>query len=167
MQRRRGPFLRRLAELGPPVVGERIVPMLENHILPILSHVPGPAAKLLFIYVLLQVMISQSTSVQRAWNATKRLVPHPVHRAVAAVGETSIGGAAWSATLAIRSGADRVFSPIHDVHEQQKQRGVEAADGLTQIKHAIDGVIVAPPAPTVDELMKEVEGSTPPPSRIR
>jgi hypothetical protein len=167
MPKPRRPFLRRIAELGPPVVRERIVPALENHILPILSHIPGPAIKLTILYVVLQVMLSQSTSVQKTWAATKRITPQPVHNAVAAVGETSVGSAAWNATLAIRSGANRVFRPVHDVHQQQRERGEEAAHGLNQIQQAIDGVIAEPASPTVDELMKKVEEGTPPASRIR
>ena len=167
MPKPRPTLLRRIAELAPPFFGERVVPVLENHVLPILSHLPGPAIKLTIVYVVLQVMLSQSTSVQSAWAAAKRLTPRPVHSAVIAVGETSVGGAAWSATLAIRSSADRVFRPVHEVHEQQKQRGAEAADGLIHIQQAIDGVIAPPVAPTVDELMKQVEDGTPPTSRSR
>ena len=141
--------------------------MLENHVLPILSHLPGPALKLSLAYVLLQVMLSQSMSVQGVWAAAKRITPRPVHNAVAAVGETSVGGAAWSATLAIRSGADRVFRPVHDVHEQQRQRGEEAADGLTRIQRAMDGVVAPTATQSVDELMKKVEEGTPPASRDR
>ena len=111
-------------------------------------------------------MLSQSTSVQGAWAAAKRVTPRPVHNAVAAVGETSVGGAAWSATLAIRSGADRIFRPVHDVHEQQKQRGEEAAEGLLHIQQAIDGITI-PATPSVDELMKKVEEGNPPASRSR
>ena len=159
-------LLRRLAELAPPAFGERVVPVLENHVFPILSHIPGPAIKLTILYVIFQVMLSQSTSVQGAWAAAKRITPQPVHSAVAAVGETSVGSAAWSVTLAIRSGADRVFKPVHDVHEQQKQRGEEAADGLLHIQQAIDGIAV-PATPSVDELMKKVEEGTPPTSRSR
>ena len=143
------------------MVRERVIPVLENQVLPILSHVPGPAIKLALGYVLLQVMLSQSTSVQTAWAAAKRITPRPVHSAVAAVGETAVGGAAWSATLAIRSGADRVFRPVRDVHEQQKQRGEDAADGLTQIQRVIDGAVGQPVTPTVDELVKKVEEGTP------
>jgi hypothetical protein len=166
MQKRRNAFLRRVAELAPPVVGERVIPFLENQVFPVLSYIPGPAIKLTIVYVVLQVMVSQSTSVQGAWAATKRITPRPVHRAVAAVGETSVGGAAWSATLAIRAGADRVFHPVRQVHDEQKLRGHEAANGLTQIQQALDGVIITPPLPTVDELMKKVEEGTPPTSRI-
>ena len=162
MSKPRSRLLRRIAELAPPVVGERLVPLLERQILPILSHLPGPAIQFTLVYVVLQVMLSQSTSVQRAWAAVKGVTPGPVHAAVAAVGETSVGGAAWSATLAIRSGADKVFQPVHDVHEQQRQRGEEAAAGLTQMQQAVDDVLGQPPPPTVDELMKKVEEGTPP-----
>ena len=168
MQKPRRPFLRRLAELAPPAVRDRLIPALENRVLPILSHITGPAVKFVLVYVVLQVMVSQSTIVQKAWSATKRITPRPVHTAVAAVGQTSVGGAAWSATLAIRSGADRVFRPVHDVHEQQRQRGEEAAQGLTDMQRAIDGVLDQPAAtPSVDDLMKKVEEGTPPTSRTR
>src|SRR5688500_12839405 len=167
MQQPRNRILRRLAELAPRAVRERLIPVLADHVLPILSHVTGPAINITLLYVIVQVMISQSTSVQRAWGAVKRATPRPVHSAVSAVAETSVGGAAWNATLAIRSGADRVFRPVHDIHEERRQRGEEAADGLTQIQQVIDGVLVQPPAPTVDELMKKVEEGTPPASRIR
>jgi hypothetical protein len=166
MPKPRRTFLRRIAEVAPPVFGERIVPLLENHVLPILSHIPGPAIKLTILYVIFQIMLSQSTSVQEAWAATKRITPRPVHSAVAAVGQTSVGGAAWSATLAIRSGADRIFKPVHDVHEQQKQRGEEAAEGLLHIQQVIDGITV-PATPSVDEMMKKVEEASPPTSSSR
>jgi hypothetical protein len=162
MSKPRSPLLCRIAELAPPVVGERVIPFLERQVLPILSHLPGPAIKFTLLYVVLQVMLTQSTSVQRAWAAVKGVTPRPVHSAVAAVGETSVGSAAWSATLAIRSGADRIFQPVHDVHEQQRQRGEEAAAGLTQIQRAVDDVLDQPATPTVDELMKKVEEGTPP-----
>ena len=167
MQKPRSPFLRRIAELAPPAVRDRVIPVLENHVLPILSHIPGPAIKVALVYVVLQVMLSQSTSVQRAWAATKRLTPRPVHNVVAAVGETSVGGAVWSASLAIRSGADRVFRPVHDVHERQRQKGEEAAEGLNRIQQAIDGLAVPPATQSVDDLMKKVEEGTPPASRDR
>ncbi len=141
--------------------------MLENQVFPILSHIPGPAIKFTVLYVIFQIMLSQSTSVQGAWAATKRITPRPVHNAVAAVGETSVGGAAWSATLAIRSGADRIFKPVHEVHEQQKLRGEEAADGLIHIQQAVDGITVPVATPSVDDLMKKVEEGTPPTSRHR
>ena len=166
MPKPRPTLLRRIARFAPPVFGERILPALENHVFPILSHIPGPAIKVTILYVIFQIMLSQSTSVQGAWAAAKRITPRPVHAAVAAVGETSVGGAAWSATLAIRSGADRIFKPVHDVHEQQKQRGEEAADGLVHIQQAIDGIAV-PATPSVDELMKKVEEGNPPTSRSR
>jgi len=156
-----------MAELAPPVIRERVLPVLENHILPILSYVPGPAIKLTLLYIVLQVMLSQSTSVQSAWSAVKRIAPGSVHSAVAAVGETSVGGAAWSATLAIRSGADRVFRPVHDVHDRQRQRGEQAADGLIHIQQVIDEVTAQPARPTVDELMEKIEEGTPPVSRNR
>jgi len=167
MPKPRSRFLQRIAELAPPVVRERVIPVLENQVLPILSHLPGPAIKITLVYVVLQVMLSQSTSVQGAWAAAKRLTPRPVHSAVAAVGETSVGGAVWSASLSIRSGADWVFRPVHDIHEQQKDRGEEAADGLMHIQRAIDGVVAPPATPSVDELMKKVEEGTPPGSRNR
>ena len=166
MPKPRPTLLRRIARHAPPVFGERILPALENHVFPILSHIPGPAIKLTILYVIFQIMLSQSTSVQGAWAAAKRITPRPVHAAVVAVGETSVGSAAWGATLAIRSGADRIFKPVHDVHEQQKQRGQEAADGLVHIQQAIDGITV-PATPSVDELMKKVEEGNPPTSRSR
>src|SRR5687768_14523955 len=107
MQQPRNRVLRRIAELAPRGVRERFIPLLENQVLPILSHVTGPAIKVALVYVVLQVLVWQSTSVQRAWAAAKRIIPRPVHNAVAGVAETSVGSAAWSATLAIRSGADR------------------------------------------------------------
>jgi len=165
--RHRRTLLQRIAELAPPSVRDRLVPMLENHVLPVLSHITGPAIKLTVAYVVFQVMLSQSSSVQAAWHAIKRVTPRPVHNAVAAVGETSVGGAAWSATLAIRSGADRVFRPVHDVHEQQRQRGEEAAEGVMQMQKAVDDVLGQPATPTVDELMRKVEEATPPSTRSR
>ena len=165
--RRRRSLLHRIADLTPPSVRDRLVPLLENHVLPVLSHVTGPAIKLTIAYVVFQVVLSQSTSVQAAWNAVKRITPRPVHGAVAAVGETSIGGAAWSATLAIRSGADRVFNPVRDVHEQQRQKGEEAAEGVMHLQKAVDEVLGQPVPPSVDEQMKRIEEGTPPTPRSR
>ena len=167
MQKPRNALLRRIAEFLPPRVRDRWVPAFENRVLPILSYIPGPAIKLVLVYVVLQVMVSQSTSVQKAWSATKRVTPRPVHTAVAAVGETSVGGVAWNATLAIRSGADRVFHPVRAIHEAQRQRGEEAAEVRTELQRAVDGVLDQPAQPSVDDIMKKVEESTPPPSRIR
>ena len=167
MQKPRSALLRRIAEMAPPRVRDRWIPALENHVFPTLSHIPGPTIKLVLLYVVLQVMVSQSTSVQKAWSATKRITPRPVHTAVAAVGETSIGGAAWNATLAIRSGADRIFRPVNEIHDAQRERGEQAAEFKTELQRAIEGALDQPPAPSVDDIMKKVEESTPPPSRIR
>ena len=163
----RNTLLRRIAHHLPPGVRSRLVPTLENHVFPILSHIPGPTIKLVVLYIVLQVMVSQSTSVQKVWAATKRVTPRPVHTAVAAVGETSVGGAAWNATLAIRSGADRVFRPVRDVHDRQRQRGQEAAVVRTEIQRTIENVLGQPTPPSVDEIMKKVEEDTLPPSRTR
>ena len=167
MQRPRSALLRRIAELVPDRVRDRWIPALENHVFPILSYIPGPTIKFVLLYVVLQVMVSQSTSVQKAWSATKRITPRPVHNAVAAVGETSIGGAAWNATLAIRSGADRVFHPVRAVHDAQRERGEEAAEFRTELQRAVEDALNQPAPPSVDDIMKKVEESTPPPSRIR
>lgn len=169
MPKPRNKFLTYLTEIAPPVFRERILPILENRVFPVLSRVPRPAMKVIALYVVLQVMLTQSTSVQKTWAATKRVTPRPVNRAFAAVGSTSIGSAAWEATLAIRSGANTVFRPLHDLHGRQKDRGQSAGEGIIQIKATIDslGVNGQPAAPSVDELMKKIEEAGPAPSPVR
>ena len=159
----RNRFIARIAELSPPVVRERVIPVVENHVLPVLSHVPGPLIKGLAVWVLLQVMLSESSTVQAAWERLKYHAPRPVHSAVAAVGTTSVGSAVWSASLAVRSTSSRVFHPLRSVHAKQEQRGTDAAEGLMQIQKAIDGIVDAPAnAPTtLDDVMKELESTKP------
>ncbi len=144
-------------------MGERIIPAVENHVLPVLSHLPGPLIKGAALYVLLQIMVSESTSVQAAWRRAKHHTPRPVHNAVAAIGETSVGGAIWSTTLAIRETSNRVFRPLREVHADQEERGETAGEGLMQIQRAIDGIGSAPVASptTVDDIMKEIESTKP------
>ncbi len=163
----RNRFLTRLAEVAPPIFRERILPVLENRVFPVLSRLPRPALSLIALYAVLQVLLTQSMSVQKTWAATKRVTPRPVHTAVAAVGETAIGGAAWDATLAIRSGSERIFRPVHGLHDRQRDRGQAAGEGLIQIKATIEsiGAIAQPAAPTVDELMKKIEETRPAPVR--
>jgi hypothetical protein len=166
MPERRNRVLARIAEIAPPVFRERILPVLENHVFPILSHVPGPVMKTVAVYVLLQIMIAESTTVQSAWARAKYHTPRPVRSMVGSVASTSMGGAIWRATLAIRSTSTRIFHPLREVHANQEERGAAAGDGLMQIKQVIDGIHNAPAntPTTLDEVMKELE-KTPPTGR--
>lgn len=148
--------------MAPPVIRERVIPVLESHVLPALSHVPGPLFKSLALYVILQIMISESATVQAAWRHTKQYTPQPVHNAVAAAGETSVGGAVWGATLAIRAASNRVFQPVRAIHEDQQEKGASAGEGLVQMQQAIDAlgeVPVAGAQTTLDDIMKEIEST--------
>ena len=159
----RNRFLSRIGAMAPPAVRERVIPVLENHVLPVLSHIPGPLFKGLAVWVLLQVMMAESSSVQAAWSRAKYHAPRPMHDVVHAIGATPVGGAAWSASRAVRSASSRVFHPLRVVHERQEQRGTDAAEGLMQIQKAIDGLGDAPvnAQTTLDDVMKELEGTKP------
>jgi hypothetical protein len=167
MPERRNRVLVRIAELAPPVFRERILPTLENHVFPVLSHLPGPVLKTVAVYVLLQIMIAESTTVQSAWARAKYHTPRPVHHMVGAIASTSVGGGVWSATLAIRSTSSRIFHPLREVHANQEERGAAAGDGLMQIRKVIDGITDAPAntPTTLDDVMKELEKTPPPTSR--
>ena len=167
MPKSRNRVLARIAEFAPPVVRERVLPALENHVLPVLSHLPGPLIKGTVIYVLLQVMLAESTTLQGAWARAKYHAPRPVHNAVIAMGSTWVGGSLWGATLAIRSTSQRLFHPVREVHARQEERGTEAGEGLMQIKRVIDGIEAAPAntPTTLDDVMKELEATKATPRR--
>ena len=167
MPKPRNRLLARIAEIGPPVVRERVIPALENHVLPVLSHLPRPVIKGTALYVLLQIMVAESSTVQGVWARTKYHTPRPVHSAVAAAGATWAGGALRSATLAIRETSNRVFHPLRVVHADQEERGATAGEGLMQLQKAIDeiGEIPVKAPSTLDEVMKEIEGAKASPPR--
>ena len=159
MPKPRNRVLARIAEMAPPVVRERVLPALENHVLPVLPHLPRPIIKGTVIYVLLQVMLAESSTVQAAWARVKYHTPSPVHSAVISVGSTWMGSGFWNATLAIRSTSQRLFHPVREVHARQEERGNQAGEGLMQIKRVIDGIEAAPAntPTTLDDVMKELE----------
>jgi hypothetical protein len=123
-----------------------------------------PACKLLAVYVALQVMMSQSTTVQATWARVKSLTPRPVHGAVSAVGKTSIGRTAMDATFAIRNVADRIFHPLHAIYARQQERGHEAGHGIMNIQNAVgEALNGVQRIPSVDERLQQVETGRPPP----
>ena len=166
MPKPRNRVLARIAEAAPPFVRERIVPALENHVLPALSHLPRPLIRGIALYVLLQIVMAESSTVQGAWRGVRRHAPAPVHNAVAAAGDTFVGGAIWNATLAIRSTSNVVFQPLRALHAHQEERGAAAGEGLVRVQQAIDAIDAPPPntPSTLDDVMKELE-RTPPSSR--
>ena len=157
-------LLDRVIDRAPPVVRERIVPFLRIHVRPRLAPVTRRTARFVALYVVLQVMLSQSTGVQNAWNAIKRLTPRPIHRLVVAAGETGPGRVVMRATLAIRDGADRIFHPVRAIHARQEQRGQDAGMGIIEMKRTIDDAHNAlTGTPTTDELIRRIETASPPP----
>ena len=167
MPKPRNAVLARIANAAPPFVRERVLPALENHVLPALSHVPRPFVRGIALYVLLQIMLAESSTVQRAWMGVRRHAPAPVQGAVAAAGDTFVGGALWSATLAIRATSNSLFLPLRALHAHQEERGAAAGEGLVRVQQAIDA-IDAPPAnapTTLDDVMKELERTPPSSSR--
>jgi hypothetical protein len=156
-------FFDRLADHAPPVVRERVLPVIRYRVLPAVRGSVRPACKLVVAYVVLQVIISQSATVQAAWTRVKALTPRPLHAAVSAVGRTSVGRTTMDATFAIRNGADRIFHPLHVIHARQQERGQAAGHGIMNIQNAIDEALTGlPRTPTVDEQMQQVETGRPP-----
>ena len=159
--------LARIAEIAPPFVRERVIPALENHILPLLSHVPRPLIRGLALYVLLQVMLAESTTVRKAWWSVRGSTPRAVHSAVVAAGGTFVGRTVWGATLAIRSTSNALFQPIRALHAHQEERGAAAGEGLVRVQEAIDAIGAPPPntPTTLDDVMKELERTPSTPRR--
>ena len=157
-------LLGRLIDIAPPVVRERIVPWLRDRVAPAIRPAAWRTLKYVAAYAALQVIFSQSTTVQATWDGIKRYTPRSVHRVAGVIGRTPPGRLATSFTLAIRDGADWVFDPVHRLHARQEQKGKEAGQGIIEMKRAIDrahdGI---QRAPTVDELMQRVETAPPPP----
>lgn len=151
--------LARLVEIAPPFVRERVVPVLANHVLPILSHVPRPLIRGIALYVLLQIMLAESATVQKAWWSVRHRTPQPVHSAVVVAGDSFVGRAVWSATLAIRSTSNVIFQPLRALHAHQAEQGAAAGEGLVRIQQAIDGLDAPVPnkPTTLDDVMKELE----------
>ena len=159
MSKSRNPLLARLAERVPAVIRDRVIPTIENRILPALSHVPRPLIRGIALYVIVQVMLAESTTVQAAWRSVRYRTPRPVQSVVVAAGDTFLGSAIWGATLAIRSTSNVLFQPLRALHARQEERGTQAGEGLVRVQQAIDGLgAPAPTAPTtLDDVMKEIE----------
>ena len=160
-------LLARIAAVAPPFVRDRLVPALENHVLPLLSHVPRPLINGVALYVLVQVLLAESTTAQGAWRGVRHRTPYAVQSAVVAAGDTFVGGAVWSATLAIRSTSNVIFSPLRALHADQEARGAAAGEGLVRIQQAIDGIDAVPAnrPTTLDDVMREIERTPTTPRR--
>ena len=143
----------------PPFVRDRVIPALEHHVLPALGRAPRPLIRAIALYVLLQVMLAESATVQKAWWSVRRSTPQPVHNAIAAAGSSFVGEAVWTATLAIRSTSNVLFQPLRALHAHQEERGAAAGEGLVRVQQAIDGIDAAPAnrPTTLDDVMKELE----------
>ena len=159
--------LARIAEVAPSFVRERVLPALENHLLPVLARVPRPLIRGIALYVLLQVMLAESTTVQQAWQGVRHRTPRPVHAAFAAAGDSYVGGAVWSVNVTIRSTSNVLFQPLRALHAHQEERGAAAGEGLVRVQQAIEAVDVQPEnvPTTLDDVMKELERSPRPPDR--
>ena len=156
-------LLDRVIDRAPPVVRERIIPFLRIHVRQRLAPAARHTVRFMALYVVLQVMLSQSTGVQTTWNGIKRLTPRPVRRVFVAAGDTGPGRVVMSATFAIRHGADWIFHPVRAVHARQEQRGQDAGKGIIEMKRTIDDAHNAlQGTPTVDEMMHRIETAPPP-----
>ena len=99
-----------------------------------------PALNLVLLFVVIQVIFSQSRTAQAAWARAKRGVPDPVLALGDAVAETAVGRAVGQVTAGVHAGADWVFHPVRTIVATQEQKGREAAEAAAEYRRRLEAL---------------------------
>ena len=104
-----------------------------------------PTLNTALVFILVQVIYSQSRSARSAWMRAKRHMPDPVLDAGDAVAETAVGRAVGHVTAGVHAGANWVFRPFRATVAAQETRGREAGEAAAEFRRRLEDLERATP----------------------